>query len=65
MAEKASSSRIGGPAEVAVNRADWSEAELRFRTSVIEHCKWIATFDRDYAEWTFRNYRRDLPWLKL
>jgi hypothetical protein len=32
---------------------------------ILDHCAWIATFDRDYAIWTFRNYCASLDWLGL
>lgn len=35
------------------------------RERIISHCKWIATFDRDYAVSAFKNYAAMLPWLEL
>jgi hypothetical protein len=32
---------------------------------ILDHCAWIATFDRDYAILAFRNYCTDLDWLGL
>ena len=44
---------------------EWTAKEIRLRNSIAEHCRWIATFDRDYAKWAYRYYREELPWLKL
>lgn len=27
------------------------------RQQIIEHCAWMATMDRAYAEWAWRNYK--------
>ena len=35
------------------------------RTRVIEHCAWIATFDRAEAIRAFNWYDQLLPWLEL
>ena len=35
------------------------------RTRVIEHCKWIATWDRDYAVEALNRYHELMPWLEL
>jgi hypothetical protein len=40
---------------------DFSALRLR----VLEHCRWIATFDREYAIWAYRHYRDAMPWLEL
>lgn len=32
---------------------------------VIEHCRWIAMFDRDYAIRAFNHYDELMPWLQL
>lgn len=35
------------------------------REMVIEHCKWVASFDRVYAIYTFNRYAEMMPWLEL
>jgi len=39
--------------------------EASLRTRIIDHCKWIATFDRAEAIRAFRWYDEILPWLEL
>jgi hypothetical protein len=42
-----------------------SEHEQALRTRIVEHCKWIATYDRAYAIAAFNWYDQLLPWLEL
>lgn len=28
-----------------------------------DHCAWLATMDREYAEWAWREYVRMMPWI--
>ena len=52
---------------VAPNLRTWNltEAENRLRTVIVQHYAWVATFDREYAEWAYRRTRESMPWLKL
>jgi len=43
----------------------WPDHEQNLRTRVIEHCRWISTFDRDEAIRIFYWYDELMPWLEL
>lgn len=55
----------GPPQTVGQCEGDWTEAELRLRATVIRHCRWLWTYDREYAEYAFDRAAREMPWLKL
>lgn len=42
-----------------------TEREQALRASVIRHCKWIRTYDTNYAKAAYQHYRNELPWLNL
>ncbi len=35
------------------------------RQMVLQHCRWMHGFDKQYAIWAFDNYAAIMPWLKL
>jgi hypothetical protein len=47
------------------NQCERSNYDEQLKQRITAHCAWIATFDRDYAIETFRNYCTDLDWLGL
>jgi hypothetical protein len=47
------------------NQCERSNYDQQLKQRILDHCAWIATFDRDYAIWTFRNYCTELDWLGL
>ena len=42
-----------------------NDHDQALRQRVIDHCRWIATFDRPYAIEEFNHYDQLLPWLEL
>jgi hypothetical protein len=42
-----------------------SEHDQALRTRIVEHCRWIATYDRAYAIAAFNHYDQLMPWLEL
>lgn len=65
MADEDLPTHPGAAAGLGVNTTHWQAQEIRLRADILAHCAWIASFDRDYAKDTYRNYARQLPWLEL
>lgn len=41
------------------------ERYIELKNRIKEHCRWIATFDREYALEAFARYESYMPWLEL
>jgi len=42
-----------------------TDKDAQLKQRVLEHCRWVYTFDKDYANWCFNRYAEMLPWLGL
>lgn len=53
------------PDALGHDRKPWDEAQADLRTRIVQHYAWVAEWDREYAEWSYRRTREQMPWLNL
>lgn len=42
-----------------------SEKDIALKERILQHCRWVYSFDKEYANWCFDRYAEMLPWLEL